>query len=224
MSVADLTNRITKVEAEYQRFRHSSDSLILIQGEIHIAKHEPTVVDLTVGDKLYYPRYGEGDKQIPKEGLLLRPGEAAVVHTAEMIGVPLNLFGLLAGKGKLIFEGVFISVGKLNPGFVGKLRIGIFNGGAKDYLLKTGDTFCSCCFFQMDSHLAHTVSHEPFGPPSKMIRPSVSRRFLKALFAETPSNVIRAITAIIIALLAVIGFLLREPITTFVKHLLKIKP
>jgi dCTP deaminase len=225
MSVLNLTKRITEDESLYRDFIHSGDSLVLIRGEIHRDPNQPGSIDLSIGESCYHSRNGEA--QIPQEGILLRPGETAVVLTRQKIGVPLNLFGLLFGKGTLIFKGVFISPGKIDPGYFGELRIGIFNGGPEYYLLEKGNDFCSCCFFDMDSHQYHTLEHEGIRPKPKVMRHPFKQRmrmfFQSSLSRDTFSNLVRSVVAILALVVSLVA-LFKDPIIAFLKHLFHIKP
>lgn len=59
----------------------------------------------------------------------------------------------MIGKGHQIFQGTFISSGKINPGFNGRLNIGLYNGSKKRIHIKKGQPLCSCVFLQMESNM-----------------------------------------------------------------------
>ena len=133
---------------------------------------EAASLDLTVGDRMF-DSAGSVPREIPTTGIVLRAGQAVVVYTRETLSLPLNVFGLLSGKGRLIFYGVFVSPGKIDPGFQDRLRIGLFNGSSKPLKLLPGTAICSCSFFQMDSTVEHAVHHhltEPVRPQRPGVR------------------------------------------------------
>lgn len=66
------------------------------------------------------------------------------------------MYGLLFGAGSNIYRGTFISSGKIDPGFSGKLRIGYHNGSDKTVILKTGDKLAYCIFIGTECGLEHT--------------------------------------------------------------------
>jgi deoxycytidine triphosphate deaminase len=186
MSVVDLTKRVTRDQSHYDAFACSADSLIRVvtKGELRLNNSEPATIDLTIGDSWYHSRE-HVTYEISPEGLTLRPGRSAVVFTEESLEVPHNVFGLLTGKGELIFKGVFISTGKIDPGFRNQLRIGVFNNGPEPITLKRGDVFCSCCFFMMESHLRgnpRDTAPKPSAKPHVEKRRTRVRHFLKALW------------------------------------------
>lgn len=126
-----------------------------------------------------------------------------MVYTDQHLELPYNVFGLLTGKGELIFRGIFISAGKIDPGYRNRLRIGVFNGGPDPIVLKNGVVFCSCCFFGMESHLeAPPLDRTPApAPGAPTIRfPSRARKFiLKNWF-----NVLSALAAIIAIIISIL--------------------
>src|SRR5579859_2198361 len=108
---------------------------------------------------------------IDGDGLILAAGGSAVIQTSGKVGLPCNIFGLLTGKGKLIFQGVFISSGKIDPGYRDHLRVGIYNGGSHSIVLKKGTPLCCCCFFQLESgteYLQQRTSIQPSLPLKRM--------------------------------------------------------
>ena len=152
MSVVDLNCRLTQDWSVFNRYLKSSDSLIYIEGPIIIADNGPASLDLSVGHR-WLDHRDNSLYLVPKEGLEIGPHQSVIVEALQRIALPLNVFGLVTGKGKYIFQGVFVSSGKIDPGFNGRLKIGIYNGREKTLVLKEGEPFCSCCAFQMESSL-----------------------------------------------------------------------
>jgi deoxycytidine triphosphate deaminase len=171
MTVVDLLRRITIDEDSFRNAICSDESLILIKSKKTVG-HEISSIDLTVGDRIFDSAASE-PRAIPTGGLILRAGQAAVVYTDEQVWLPHNVFGLVAGKGTLIFHGVFISPGKIDPGFQDRLRIGILNASNAPLRLTPGMAICSCTFFQMESHVNSATTHH-LTEPVKPVRPSVA--------------------------------------------------
>ena len=172
MSVIDLSYRLTDDYGDYERHTKSTDSLIYIDPIVKL-EDGPASCDLTVGDGWFNcsdNRY----YAIPDGGITLRPHKSIVIETQQTIGVPLTAFGLVIGKGKFIFQGILISSGKVDPGFYGQLRIGIYNGGNEDVILGRGEPFCVCSFFGIDTNFGMVRRRDSIGPST--ILPSLPMR------------------------------------------------
>ena len=154
MSLVDLNHRYTSDPAEFRKWERSSDSLVYIkikEEQIQdLFVNAPSSVELTVGDQ-WFSCVDNSFYKIPSSGMTIKPQTSVVLETEQIVGVPLNVFGLVTGKGQYIFQGVMISPGKIDPGFIDHLRIGVFNGGVESIVLESGTAFCSCCFFTLES-------------------------------------------------------------------------
>src|SRR5690606_15705541 len=106
---------------KYEAALRSDQSLILIYPPPAIAPQEIFSVDLQVGSRIYDAQKST-PFHIPEKGIVVPPGGAVVIYTQETVGIPLNVFGMLFGKGQLIYRGAFISTGKIDPGFCDQLR------------------------------------------------------------------------------------------------------
>jgi len=151
MSVIDLSTRICNDWNTYNNNKRSSDSYIYIDDEINL-EDGPSSIDLSVGDN-WYQSNEEKPYLITDEGIQLAPFQSILLEVKQEIANPYNVFGLVTGKGLKIFEGVFISTGKINPGYIGKLKIGIYNGSKKKIIFKKNMPLCTCVFFAMESNL-----------------------------------------------------------------------
>lgn len=168
MTVVDLTKRATGDQDAYNRALRSDDSLILITPLPN--NIEAASVDLSVGDYIFDSARSE-KLSLSAEGFTLRPRQSVVVYSAQRVSLPNNVFGFLSGKGRLIYHGVFISQGKVDPGYRDNLRIGLYNGSRRSVQLTPGMPICSCTFFQMETHIqeAATLSSDE---PVKPLRPT----------------------------------------------------
>ncbi len=149
MGVVDLNARLTNDWDKFCSCTKSSDSLIFIDTIVKL-EDGPTSIDLTIGQRCFLQRDGRY-YTIPEDGIRLAPSESILVETSETIALPYNIFGFVTGKGKLIFQGAFVSAGKIDPGFNAKLSIGLYNGGNKSIIIKRGAALCSCVFIQTES-------------------------------------------------------------------------
>lgn len=199
MSAIHLRRRLTASEEDYRKALRSDDSLIFLSPMSE--SFDPVSVDLSVGDRIFESETST-QRAIPEEGITLRPRRAIVVYTKERLCVPHNVFGIVSGKGNLIYHGIFVSHGKIDPGFQDYLRVGLLNGSNRPIQIKPGMLICSCSFFQMDSHIqdgSRTSAREPVMPP----RPTFAQRlrsFWNAHWQWIIGTTLTVIGAIIAAL------------------------
>ena len=88
------------------------------------------------------------------------------------------MYGLLIGAGRNIYRGAFISSGKIDPGFAGRLRIGYHNGSDKTIILKRGDKLAYCIFIGTECGLEHVPLPKTLSQPAIGIM-SKRERFLR---------------------------------------------
>lgn len=174
MTAIDITSRLTQDRERFQYALKSDDSLVLILPPPIIDTTEPGSCDFTIGDTVY-DTHAHERIEIPSQGLELRPQQAVVVETLQKLHTPYNIIGMLSGKGSLIFQGLFVSQGKIDPGFTGKLKVGLLNGGKSKFILKTGDPLCSCIFFRLDTHI-DAPDPKYLSEPPKQVKISMAQR------------------------------------------------
>ena len=149
MALINLNKRVTdKWEVRCDNLE-SPDSFIYIKDRANEKVANPASMEIEVGDVYILPRNGQQYK-IPEEGLSIDPKQSVVIYSRQKISLPYNAFGLITGKGNYIFQGCFISSGKIDPGFDGFLKIGFYNGSNKKILLKKGIGFASVFFINTD--------------------------------------------------------------------------
>lgn len=149
MAIVNLSKRLTTDFEDYGQYIKSSDSFIYEADKYPTDESGPDCLTLTVGNCWYdQVRYIEID---PKRGIKVRPHTGVVIETNEEIALPLNIYGLIFGAGSNIYKGIFISGGKIDPGFNGKLRIGYYNTSNESINLKTGDKLGYAIFLSSES-------------------------------------------------------------------------
>ncbi|ARK11904.1 hypothetical protein A6C57_17075 [Fibrella sp. ES10-3-2-2] len=158
MAVIDLETRLTESWDSYNSNLKSSDSLIFIDPHTFNIEDGPSSLDLTVGRRFFFHDHGK-HFTLTDEGVYIEPFNAILIETEQRVCLPLNIFGLVIGKGHQIFQGTFISSGKINPGFNGRLNIGLYNGSRKRIHIKSGQPLCSCVFFQMESNMSSPLKN-----------------------------------------------------------------
>lgn len=151
MGVVDLSNRLTSDWDKYCTFLKSSSSYVFTENIEKLDKEDlgSTTINLLAGDKYWNPNSPK-EKLISQKGLNIKPKESIVLVVKNKIGLPLNVFGSIYGRGTNIFNGFFVSSGKIDPGFQGYLKIGLYNGNNKKITIKTGEIIASCSFYNMD--------------------------------------------------------------------------
>ena len=168
MAVVDLNNRLTNDWDLYCAYSKSSSSFIFTENIEELDKEDlgSTTINLIAGNKFWDPE-SKKERSISSNGLVLKPGKSIVLVVKNKMGLPLNVFGSIYGRGTNIFNGFFVSSGKIDPGFQGYLKIGIYNGNTKKLMIKAGDIIASCSFFNMDYTLANIpIKHSELQYPT----------------------------------------------------------
>ncbi|MFB2119455.1 hypothetical protein [Parapedobacter sp. 2B3] len=200
MAIVDLKNRITNDLSRYNKSKLSSQSLIYIDQGSYKLDDGPASVDLSVGDKWFF--VNENTAYDVADGVEINPFQSILIETKEHIRMPLNVFGLVTGKGRHIFQGAFISTGKIDPSFDNKLKIGIYNGSKKKIKLVKDAPLCTCVFFEMETNLPYENKRSNDAAPVSPKPIGRKKRFL--VWVKENKELI----AIFISLIALIGTLL----------------
>ena len=177
MSIIDLTSRCTSDWEKFNSFLKSNESYIFIEGKEIIKNDDPAALDLKVGSR-WYNNKDNKFYAIPKDGLNIQPKHSVIVETEQRLALPFNIFGLVTGKGRYIFRGIFISSGKVDPGFNGKLKIGLFNGSNNRIIVKHKSIFCTVVFFEMESTIDMPLRNYESSPELKVSGALKTRRFV----------------------------------------------
>lgn len=151
MAILDLNTRLTDDWTKCHQHDKLADSMVFTS-IVADGVNSPTTVELKVGHICIKPGDSKTYK-IDEKGLKIRPKQTWVVYTEQNFYLPLNVFGLVTGKGNFIFQGCLISSGKIDPGFTGPLKIGFYNGSNDTIVLKTGDSFATAFFMTMEATL-----------------------------------------------------------------------
>lgn len=211
MSIVNLEKRITRDLDDYYKYWRSNDSLIYVKKES--ADDDIPITDgsgldcllLTVGSCWYEDaRRLEIDK---KKGIKIRPHTSIVIETDEKIALPLNMYGLLFGAGCNIYRGTFISSGKIDPGFTGRLKIGFHNGSSKTVILKRGDKLAYGVFVASESDLRFASLQKNLSPPGISVMGRWER--FKRWFVRNCYQIVSVVAAMISAIAAVIATVIR---------------
>ncbi len=167
MALISLNSRITDSWEERCKHLKSPESLIYVKDRAQEDIVNPASMEIAVGDVYILP----GDNKqyrIADEGLTIKPKKSVVIYSQQKIALPYNAFGIVTGKGNYIFQGCFISTGKIDPGFDGYLKIGFYNGGNKKVTLMRGKGFASVYFINTDFTMEHALEDYQTAPPANI--------------------------------------------------------
>jgi dCTP deaminase len=106
----------------------------------------------------------DGDAQ---DELLVQPGEYYLVQTAESLNTPLDLMPMIYPRSSLHRAGLLLLVTKTDPGYKGKLTLGLTNLGPFPVKLQLGARICNIVFYTIEGeaigyrgqHQGGRVSH-----------------------------------------------------------------
>lgn len=153
MAVVDLLSRSSDNNAFCEKSKLSPESLIYISPKPLSEHLSPISCDLTIGVECYCPNVGK-KYTLDENGIKVKSGESVVIYTNEHIRTPFNVFGLVTGKGKYIYQGCMVASGKIDPGFDGLLKICFYNGSKRSVILRPNEPFCTVFFIDT----AYTLS------------------------------------------------------------------
>ena len=116
---------------------------------------QPASVDLTIGG-IYVPDTAEGKRGSeghPRDSLSLKPGETAVVETAETCKLPANI-GAIGFPPASVSANALLTTnpGHVDPGYHGKLSFTVINMGSENYSLKGGDDIVTLLLFELSAN------------------------------------------------------------------------
>lgn len=165
MAIINLDKRVTDDWSVRCNNLESPDSFIYIKDRANEKVVNPASMEIEVGDVYILPGNSQQYK-IPEDGLSIDPKQSVVIYSRQKISLPYNAFGLVTGKGNYIFQGCFISSGKIDPGFDGFLKIGFYNGSNKRILLQKGAGFASVFFMGTDFTMSSGLEDYQTAPPA----------------------------------------------------------
>ena len=201
MSIIDFKKRHTTNWEKMHNHQSSPDSMLYIENaDSNVAS--PTSIDLNVGDAYIIPGSNH-TFAISEKGLVVKPHHAVVIYTKQRIKLPYNVFGVVTGKGTLIFRGCFLSTGKIDPAFDGQLKIGLYNGGSSSICLRTGEAFATAYFINTDATLEAPLKQYQTGLPPDL--PQI--KLYQTAWMYFKSHVIKFIAWVIIAIPAALYYL-----------------
>jgi len=107
---------------------------------------------------------GESDAQ---DTLVIKPGEYYLVQTVESLNTPMDVMPMIYPRSSLHRAGLLLLVTKTDPGYQGKLTLGLTNLGPFEVKLQLGARICNIVFYKIEGegigyrgqHQGGRVSH-----------------------------------------------------------------
>ena len=156
MSIIDLTKRTTDNWDEYNQMISSSNSMVFFNNKLLLDNDCPASLLLTVGDT--YIKKGIPTK-IPSSGIKVAPYKTVIIEAKQQIAVPYNVFGVVTGVGINIFNSGFVSSGKIDSGYNGKLKIAYYNGNEKSVIFQEDDLLACCTFWDTEYSMHYQLQN-----------------------------------------------------------------
>lgn len=85
-----------------------------------------------------------------KEEVTIKPGEYYLVQTLESVNTPETLMPLVFPRSSLFRAGLLLLNSKTDPGYRGKLTMGLTNLSPFDVKLQMGARICNMVFFKIE--------------------------------------------------------------------------
>lgn len=112
----------------------------------------PVGVDLTVGPSYKRPATQEVFHAENNTGqIMLEPGTFYHLHTIESVDLPDNIYARTEVIMERSLEGIQVTTGIVDPGFNGKLILGVENVSEKAVSLGVGDRIVQINFHELNS-------------------------------------------------------------------------
>ncbi len=108
---------------------------------------QPASYDLRIGQALLS---GQGVIDLTERELIIRTGDWAEIETLEAIKLSKKIGATIGACSSITRQGlVWFSGSHIDPGYEGRLFIGIFNPSSESIRLKHGEKFCSMQFHKL---------------------------------------------------------------------------
>ena len=122
---------------------------------------EPASYDIRVGVSAYTSTSRSMINMAEKGLVVLEPGDFGMILALEEIRMPLDMVARFGLKSSFARKGVFASTGpQIDPGFRGKLKIGVINLSPPPIPLTFKDKFCT-----LEFHRLPQPSSRPYSGP-----------------------------------------------------------
>lgn len=157
MSVLQIKGRTTESESDFDTFALSSNRWIFTTAAEH--NIEEFSIELTLGEG-WNDNYSVHDRNLQRieDSITVRGHDSIVVEVQDEIRVPHNKYGIVLPTGSLFLSrGILIAPAKVEPAFVGKLKLRMFNTTHQKISLQKGEKLGSVIFFSTESTKTHNI-------------------------------------------------------------------
>lgn len=193
MSIISIIDRITTDAMHFEAHKMSDHSKIYCDAK----RIEPFTVILTVGDQWAANISRSDPAMFAIEGneIIIPPLTSIVLEVEETLMMPFNVYGTVTQKGSAFLEeGLMLSAGKVDPSFVGKLQVLIFNSTKTAKTLNRGEDIGNLLFFRTDKTLQSTMFN---GVQEARIKKRTRFEKFKAFFLSDPKFTLNLIASIL---------------------------
>ena len=155
MSVQQIKGRTTDSQEAFDCNVYSSNSLIFTDAVEGAIEEYSLELHLGAGWSDCYSPENRGLNKI--DDMISIGGRASiVVEVLEEMRIPYNRYGILLPTGSMFLgRGLLIAPAKVEPAFIGKLKIRLFNTTNRRVKLRIGDKLGTVVFFQTESTKLH---------------------------------------------------------------------
>ncbi|WP_090034217.1 dCTP deaminase domain-containing protein [Cellulomonas marina] len=211
MTIVAIPHRITDSTVDFDAARMSPESLILAvrhaSGDRNKVAAEEFELNLTFGNRWaddlseQPPRF----YSIDGDELTIPPRSSVIVESAEEIGLPNNLFGLILPKGTLFqAQGVYPLQAKIDPRWRGRLWLLIINSSNERRVIKRGQALAAVLFLETNRTVRGSEELRDSVPAPN--RPATTRQRVLRRLSSIPvplwAAAISAATTLLVNLLA----------------------
>lgn len=125
---------------------------------------QPSSIDLTIG-RIFLPETpakSKGGLENPLEDTILKPGETAVIVSAEVANFPPDISAFAFPPTRISAAAVLMTnPGHIDPGYSGYLNFTVINMGKSDFVLWKGDPIVTCLVVRLKSAVIHPYVNSP---------------------------------------------------------------
>lgn len=148
MSVIPLVvgQTVATTEAQFDKASGRQGRALLIRNfdNTQLSAEAPNLsYELRVGPEYKDHRDGSKWPVTTDEPIVLLPGAAVIIETAESLHMPKGMFGYIVPKVRWLQEGVSNTLSKVDAGYNGSLLVTLFNLGKKKIELPLHEPFCA---------------------------------------------------------------------------------
>lgn len=195
MTVLQVKGRTTVSEKYFDA--HSLSNSSYVYTTANADNIEEYSLELTVGSG-WNNSYSPNNKGLIEitDGITIPKHGSIVVEVGEDIQVPHNRYGIVLATGSMFLsQGILIASAKVEPAFIGRLKLRMYNTTGQKVKISKGEKIGSVIFFSTESTKIHDKSYR--ASDISLSEPSKIQGFLKWFPANKPLWIGWLVTSII---------------------------